>query len=84
MASEKVVVHALIAAYVPMVEKDATDETLRMAPWPRSRIGTTAAWLATNTARIITSSASSWSATSLLLKLLPMPKPALLTSRSIG
>ena len=50
------VTKAFSAEYVPLAMKPAIDETLRMAPWPRSRIERPAAWLVSMTARTMTSS----------------------------
>src|SRR6478735_6895062 len=55
-----------------------------MAPRPRSRMASAAAWERTMTARHRTSSARSSSARSPCRKLRERPKPALLTSRSTG
>src|ERR1019366_5585829 len=82
--SVKAVHQALAAAYVPIGTKPATDDTLMMAPRPRSFIDRAPACESTRTARQRTSSMASSSARSPRSRLLLMTKPAVLTSRSMG
>src|SRR5664280_1398740 len=82
--SVKTVHQDFAAEYVPIGTKPDTDDTLMIWPRPRSFIDSAPACDNTRTARHRTSSMASSSARSPFRRLLLIPKPALLTNRSMG